>query len=797
MPAKPLTVSAIIGATLIALLLQGSTRNAANSPALAVRGSDPIARLNAEGKRLFAQARYFDARESFQAAAVLARDAGDAHRASMNWNNAGACSVATMQFGVAMKHFTLARRTAESSHQLVPLAYTLNNLASLYIHMGQPENALRIARGALDGPAGNADNSMRARLLLQMGNALFETNQPDQGAAFYRQGIEGLMDLNELEAAARAWGGFGNDSLKAGRLDQAEWALSEGLRLVRTHRLNASASILSGLGRLRSLQGNQVAAASLFEAALAAPPNLTPRWKVYSDRGAFRLRAGHLPGALDDFREARNIAARMRADVVPADQDRIALEGGLGVLMEGFVDAGNRLFVQKGDPHLLRETFDVAEQDRLWSLRALVPSPDDWRARLPERYWEALARYQPLERLAAEKKTPEIEKKAAQLRTELQEIEASAAGPGNAGPPSASTESPIEHIQKVLDRETVLISFHITNTSSWVWAVDQARVNVYPLPPLPKIRREAEEFARAVKEGAPVPELGREIYKDLFGAVPETYLRHPNWLLELDGPLYDLPFATLVSGQKGNRPEYLIERATLQSVPSALLLERGVVPAGGTFLGIGDPVYNTADARFHGRRGKPDLTLPRLPNTAGELEACARAWNYSGSRFLIGSSARMGPLLEALKANPAIIHFATHVVIAPDEFRSGLIALSLGEHGAMELLGPKEIVARPVDASLVVMDGCHSAQGDALPSSGRMGLTRAWIGAGAKAVLATKWDVPDEAAESLMVRFYSALRASPERGAAYALREAQLEALSSEGEPFGRWAGYFLLSRTL
>ena len=133
--------------------------------------------------------------------------------------------------------------------------------------------------------------------------------------------------------------------------------------------------------------------------------------------------------------------------------------------MEGFVDSGNRLFVQKGDPRLLRETFDVAEQDRLWSLRALVPSPDDWRARLPERYWEALARYQPLERLAAEKKTPEIEKKAS----------AENRAAGNRGlrgrsrecrTPSASTESPIEHIQKVLDRETVLISFHITNTSS-------------------------------------------------------------------------------------------------------------------------------------------------------------------------------------------------------------------------------------------------------------------------------------------------------------------------------------------
>ena len=157
----------------------------------------------------------------------------------------------------------------------------------------------------------------------------------------------------------------------------------------------------------------------------------------------------------------------------------------------------------------------------------------------------------------------------------------------------------------------------------------------------------------------------------------------------------------------------------------------------------------------------------------------------------------MNEVLQSLKTNPAIVHFATHVVSSPGEFRSGLIALSLDRKGAMELLGPKEIVARRVAASLVVMDGCRSSQGDAKPSAGLMGLTRAWIGAGAKAVLATRWDVPDEEAQTFMTSFYTALRTSPEGGAAGALRVAQMAELRGGNgtQSLSGWAGYFLLSR--
>ena len=131
-----------------------------------------MARLNSQGKHLFAQASYQEAREVFLAAAIVASRNGDPGRAAMNWNNAGGCSVATMQFRAAMNDFSLARRTAESTHRLVPLIYTLNNLTSLYLHMGQPENAIEVAREALAGPTGFADRSMRAKLLCQLGSAL-------------------------------------------------------------------------------------------------------------------------------------------------------------------------------------------------------------------------------------------------------------------------------------------------------------------------------------------------------------------------------------------------------------------------------------------------------------------------------------------------------------------------------------------------------------------------------------------------------------------------------------------------
>ena len=167
------------------------------------------------------------------------------------------------------------------------------------------------------------------------------------------------------------------------------------------------------------------------------------------------------------------------------------------------------------------------------------------------------------------------------------------------------------------------------------------------------------------------------LYQDLFGPAGATaHLAHKRWLLELDGPLFELPFAALVTqfaalvtndaGTRKNEPIYLIERVALETIPDALMLDQHTPSTGGGFLGIGDPVYNEADIRYH-RSGKKrqDIVLPRLPATATELQACSRAWGASKTRILTGTDADLATVRSALDARPAVIHFATHVVTAP------------------------------------------------------------------------------------------------------------------------------------
>jgi CHAT domain-containing protein len=144
-----------------------------------------------------------------------------------------------------------------------------------------------------------------------------------------------------------------------------------------------------------------------------------------------------------------------------------------------------------------------------------------------------------------------------------------------------------------------------------------------------------------------------------------------------------------------------------------------------------------------------------------------------------------------------VIHFATHILPGVQQNSSGLIALSLDQSGAIGLMGPAEIIARPVAASLVVLNACHSGQGDAIPGAGLIGLTRAWIGAGARSVVATQWDIPDEGGAGMMTEFYRILREHPGQGPAYALQQAQLTAMESRDATSGPsvWGAYFVVGR--
>jgi CHAT domain-containing protein len=196
------------------------------------------------------------------------------------------------------------------------------------------------------------------------------------------------------------------------------------------------------------------------------------------------------------------------------------------------------------------------------------------------------------------------------------------------------------------------------------------------------------------------------------------------------------------------------------------------------------------------------MALARLAGSGREISASMRAWDSSSSNnlFLSGSDATVGRLRDALARRPSVLHFATHFLPSAGPTPQALLALSLGRGGSPEVLGPAEISRWRYDLGAVVLSGCGSARAGILPAEGLMGMTRAWLAAGAHSVIASLWSTADDNGD-LFVPFYrrlAGLKTEPRTGAAAeALRQAQLEMLHSDSwhaRP-AYWAAYFVVGK--
>ena len=783
----------VTGTTLIALALTVISWRPIPTVKAMPNVAEPLAKAG------YSQAWDLCAKGLYSEAANLAvRNAGLAARekqwslSARSWALAGSCSLVQMHAKQALERYRKALLLGEQCADEELVITTYNNIAGVYLQLGDLNSAAYFSEMGLRRPAAPARSTFRAKLRLQLAQALSRQGRFTEAEPLYRQTLETLESIDDFGSAFLGWYHFGSDASDAGRLEVAESALTRALYLARMHKLGDAGSILRKLGRLRSQQGDSRSAANLFDAAVAASPGNAPVWLVYADRGEFRLAQHDYSGAFQDFTLAHNLTQVFRANVVTNEQGRVSQENGLSRIADGFIEAGNHI---ASSPAGLAKTFDAAEEDRSTSLTALTPVPDDWRNRLPPHYWEMLARYRSLE-LASSSNPTAPRTQADALRIDINQIEASA---GSEAP--EARVSPLKHVRETLNSGDVFLSFHLGKRESWLWVVDPAVPNVLviSLPPSDELTTAIADFRDAVRASINFREKGIALYRTLFGKLPKSALRARRWLVELDGPLFELPMAALVLPDSPvNRPKYLCEKIALQITPNALLLKKGHSIAGGAFVGIGDPVYNAADPRYRGNRKNPPLALPRLPASQQELNACARVWGATKSTLLTGAATTSNGVTEALRSQPSIIHFATHIISNPGEYSSGLIALGLNRDGEMDVLGPMEIVARRAEADLVVLNGCQSARAQSVPGSGLMGLTRAWIGAGAGAVLATRWDVPDSQGQSLVLAFYQALRDHPDENIAFALQRARQVLLTNEDlrKKPSTWAAYFLLSRT-
>jgi len=137
-----------------------------------------------------------------------------------------------------------------------------------------------------------------------------------------------------------------------------------------------------------------------------------------------------------------------------------------------------------------------------------------------------------------------------------------------------------------------------------------------------------------------------------------------------------------------------------------------------------------------------------------------------------------------------VLHIATHAISDESSGRSPAILLGPDEE-ADGLLDPREIAALDQRATLTVLSACRTASrssdGAALTT-----LAGAFLASGSSAVVATLWDVQDDAAAAFMDQFYYQLSRGTEP--AIALRKAQMRLREdAEWKSPHLWAGYVLI----
>ena len=182
--------------------------------------------------------------------------------------------------------------------------------------------------------------------------------------------------------------------------------------------------------------------------------------------------------------------------------------------------------------------------------------------------------------------------------------------------------------------------------------------------------------------------------------------------------------------------------------------------------------------------GNPDFHgwAAQLPGAEAEAdEVCKRLQVRSGTTYLSGGEATKASVIGALGACD-YVHLATHGA-ADGVYLSG----STEAEGKLTMAEVQEL--NLPRAKLVVLSECDSFKGE-LKADGVIGITRAFVAAGAPTLVASLWKVEDTATRTLMARFYDALLGPEAAGDVAVALQAAMISMLREGCTVNEWAAF-------
>jgi len=610
------------------------------------------------------------------------------------------------------------------------------NLGWAYYQLGDNERALDLFLGAESSASKLGDTRDELKWTSAAGYVYRDTRDSSHAVQSYSQALNLAKQIDSREDIQNALEDLAQISVVTGKLDEASAYVDQVAPMEEVDGHDPSAYLVLTEGELSAARHQDQQAEALFHAVQNNPANPTTiRLEAGNELAALLEREGNHKGAERMYKTTLAAFESARAQV-KSENLRLPFSANATRIYDRYI----HFLVQHGRSD---EALAIADQSRARTLEQ---------------------------------------------------------GLGMAAGNASFRPATIDPRQIARKTNATLLFYWLGQGQSYLWVITPAKVSLISLPAESEIEDRVARYRKALLAMRDPLEAGDEDGQALYNLLvaPASTLFRPNTpvMILTDGALSQLNFETLLApGPELNQspqnsdtdPEvhYWIEDATLLTAPSLAMLAaaKPVRDTERSLLLLGSPV-------------SPSDDYPSLPLFGFEMSRIQRHFAASHTVVFAGQRATPSAYLSSNPTRYSYIHFVSHAVASrTDPLDSAIILSGVKANEDDFKLYARDIMKRPIDARLVTISACNGSGTRSYAGEGLVGLSWAFLRAGAHSVIGALWEVSDDSTPRLMDALYQGIEDGQTPAAA--LRQAKLALLRSQSKfrvPF-YWAPFQLYTR--
>ncbi|MGG6242687.1 tetratricopeptide repeat protein [Nodosilinea sp. AN01ver1] len=747
------------------------------------------------------QGDYLKALSYYQQALPIFEELGNRQGVATLINNFGSAYESQSYYSQALNYYQQALTVNQAIGNRSSEANTLGSIGTVYDSLGNYAEALKYYQQALAIRQDIGDRRGEGASLNAIAVTHFELKDYSLSLDYLQQALAIFEDISDRPSAGRAWANIGSIHREQGSYSEALDAYQHALTIIQEVGDRYSEGvILSAMGDTHRRLNDYSQALEYNQQALAVLESLGAR-----DRTSATLRnlgrtladQGQPELAIVFYKQSINLTEAIRGEIQ-------GLEPGL---QQSYTDSIAEGYRELAD--LLLQQNRVLEAQRVLDLLK-VQELDDYlhNVRGTEQTATGLDLWEPEQRilalydqtiqegaeLAALEAKPSLTAAETQRRDELLARQDELRGAFRQFRERQDVREAIAQLRTSTDGQNIELS-HFNQLQNSLASLDTNAVLLYPLildnrlelvlitpngapirRPVPvsaaDLNRAIVELGQALKNpqlDAQVPAqrlyewLIAPLANDLAAANAETIIYAP------DGALRYIPLTALHDGD-----QWLAERFAVSHITAASLIDFTARPSyrPDNLNLLAAACVQCSFENINGYR------FADLPHAGVEVETLAAQIPNTELRLNEAFNAdKLGTLMRRF----SVVHLATHAKFLQGQGSESFIVT--GDGNSVSL---RDMQSWNLDADLVVLSACETAVGEAQLGSGVeiLGFGYQMQGAGAKAAIASLWQVSDGGTRVLMNAFYAALQAGHTK--AEALQLAQQALISGEFEVEGQ-----------